>query len=188
MQFSELVTSLREPGTRLEVASRLRDALPESCDALLDGLRSGPPSVRRWCAVVLDHAPHDLRIEDALRRAAADRNRKVRRAALHALSCANCKPDGCLTTDGIGFLLEALLYDQSLAVRRTCAGNLMWGQAGRGERIVAAFRQVLDTDTDETLRERAAIFLASCAFPRDGRIYGEWAGEWARRVTELVAT
>ena len=159
MQYSELVASLREPTTRVEVAARLREALPNSCQALLEGLESGPPSVRRWSAVVLDHAPHDSRIEDALQRAATDKNRKVRRAALHALACANCKPDGCLTTDGIGFLVKGLLHDPSLAVRRTCAGNLMWGQAGRGERIVAAFRQVLDADADDVLRERAAIFL-----------------------------
>jgi HEAT repeat protein len=188
MVYSELVASLREPSTRLQVAARIREALPESCEALIEGLEDGPPSVRRWCAVVLDHAPHDTRIEQALQRAATDRNRKVRRAALHALACAHCKPDGCLTTDGIGFLVRGLLHDHSLAVRRTCAGALMWGQAGREERIVDAFRQVLATDADQVLRERAATFLASLEVPREGRVYGDWVDEWRRRVAELVAT
>ena len=186
MSYEELVANFTEPQTRFEVAAQLRAALPESCDALLAGLKEGPPSVRRWCAVVLDHAPHDERIEEALREASKDRNRKVRRAALHALACAHCKPDGCLTTDGVGFLVDGLLSDRSLAVRRTCAGNLMWGQNGRTDRITNAFRQVLATDTDEVLRKRAAVYLAWCELPRDDRVFSEWASEFGERVTQLI--
>src|SRR5256885_10639771 len=96
LTYESLVAALWEPATRRQVADELRRALPDSCDALLDGLRHGPPSVRRWCAVVLDHAPHDERIEQALVEPAADRNKKVRKAGLHALPCARCKPDACL--------------------------------------------------------------------------------------------
>jgi len=186
MSYPELVGRLADPTTRLQIAALLREALPESCDALLAGLTDGPPSVRRWCAVVLDHAPHDSRIEEALRRATKDRNRKVRRAALHALACAHCKPDGCLTTDGVGFLVDGLENDRSLAVRRTCAGSLMWGQAGRSDRVVDAFQHVLATASDKVLRERAAIFLASGELPRGDRVFADWAAEWRRRVAELV--
>src|SRR5207248_6467899 len=70
--YDNLVAMLFEPGVRRQVADELRRALPDSCDALLDGLRHGPPSVRRWCAVVLDHASHDERIEQALVEAASD--------------------------------------------------------------------------------------------------------------------
>src|SRR5688572_5269700 len=53
LTYEHLVATLIEPATRREVAEELRGALPDSCEALLDGLRHGPPSVRRWCAVVL---------------------------------------------------------------------------------------------------------------------------------------
>lgn len=187
MSYAELVASLAEPSTRRQVAATLRKALPASCDALLDGLANGQPSVRRWSAVVLDHAPHDERIEQALRAAAKDRNRKVRRAALHDLSCGRCKPDGCLSTDGIAFLVDGMLHDRSSAVRRTCAGNLMFGQHGRDDRISDAFRAMLANDTDPVLRRRAAIYLASGDVPRHERPYGEWVREWQRRIAELLA-
>ena len=186
MRYADSVMRLREPATRFEVATSLRASLPGSVDALLEGLKSGPPSVRRWCALVLDHAPHDARIEEALRAATKDRTRKVRRAALHALACAPCKPDGCLTTDGVGFLVDGLLNDRSLRVRRGCAGELMWGQAGRSDRISAAFRAILKTDADPVLRERAAIFLAWSEVPRSDRPFAEWHEEWRQRIGDLV--
>lgn len=186
MQYSELVGSLAEPTTRLQVAAQLREALPDSCEALLQGLETGVPSVRRWFAVVLDHAPHDTRIEAALMKASTDRNRKVRRAALHALACAHCKPDGCLTTDGIGIMVDGLLHDRSLAVRRTCAGNMMYGQAGRSERILNAFRHVLANDSDDTLRKRAATYVAFEEVHREGRSHSEWVEELVERIADLA--
>lgn len=184
--YNELVASLAEPSTRLRVSIQLREALPESLEALLHGLANGAPSVRRWSALVLDHAPHDARVEEALRRATKDRNRKVRRAALHALACAHCKPDGCLTTDGIGFLVEALLNDRSLTVRRNAAGLLMWGEPG--ERVTEAFQYMLTTENDQILRERAAIYLASRDIPREGRAHSDWWPEWSQRIRELLAS
>ena len=187
LMYDEWVASLVEPSTRHQVTNRLREALPLSCDALLAGLVNGVPSVRRWCALVLDHAPHDQRIEEALRQATKDRNRKVRRAALHALACAHCKPDGCLTTDGVAFLVEGLLHDRSLALRRNCAGGLMWGH-DENKQVIEAFRQVLLDDTDAVLRERAAISLASRDVPREGREHSDWAHEWQQRIQELLAS
>jgi len=187
LTYEDLVATLFEPGTRRQVADELRRALPDSCDALLDGLRQGRPSVRRWCAVVLDHAPHDERIEQALVRAAADRNKKVRKAALHALSCARCKPDGCLTTDGVGVLVEAMLQDRSYSVRRSSAGALMWGQHGDTETVTSAFRAVLDRETDSELRKRASWALARQEVPRGSRPFKEWIPEWLARATALAA-
>lgn len=187
LAYETLVAALWEPATRRQVADELRRALPESCDALLDGLRDGPPSVRRWCAGVLDHAPHDERIEAALVEAARDRNKKVRKAALHALSCARCKPDGCLTTDGVGALLDAMLHDRSSTVRRSSAGALMWGQHGDTEAVRTAFRQILASETDTELRKRAAWSLARQEVPRGDRPFNEWVPEWLARATELAS-
>jgi len=187
LTFENLVATLFEPGARRQVADELRRALPDSCDALLDGLRHGPPSVRRWCAVVLDHAPHDERIEQALVEAASHRNKKVRKAALHALSCARCKPDGCLTTDGVGTLLEAMLQDRSYGVRRSSAGALMWGQHGDTETVTSAFRAVLDRETDGELRKRAAWAVARHEVPRGDRPFKDWIPVWLARATDLAA-
>ncbi len=188
MSYRELVASLAEPTTRFKVSARLRKALPESCDALLEGLVEGPPSVRRWCAKVLDHAPHDSQIEEALRRALTDRNRKVRRAALHALTCAPCKLDGGLASDGTGFLVDGLLYDRSIAVRRSCASALMFDQEGRTGPVVNAFRRVIANDSDSVLRQRVATFLASGDAPREGRVFTEWVVEWRQRIAQLAAS
>ena len=187
MTYENLVAQLSEPATRRQVADDLRRALPDSCDALLDGLRQGPPSVRRWCAVVLDHAPHNERIEQALVEAATDRNKKVRKAALHALSCARCKPDGCLTTDGVGTLVDAMLHDRSYGVRRNAAGALMWGEHGDGPTITRAFRAVLESETDAELRKRAAWAVARHEVPRGDRPFKEWIPDWMARATELAA-
>jgi HEAT repeat protein len=188
LTYENLVASLVEPETRRQVADELRQALPDSCDALLAGLRHGPPSVRRWCAVVLDHAPHGERIENALVEAATDRNKKVRKAALHALSCARCKPDGCLTTDGVGTLVEAMLHDRSLGVRRNAAGALMWGQHGDAKAVNRSFRHILDRETDGELRKRAAWAVARQELPRGDRPFKEWIPEWMVRAAELAAT
>src|SRR5687767_4800896 len=143
--------------------------MPASCDALLQGLFQGTPAVRRACAGILDHAPHDDRIERALTAAATDPDWKVRKAALHSLSCAECKPDGCLTTDGVGALISGMLHDPDRRVRMVCAGAMMWGQAGHTERIAVAFRQVLAMSANTQMRERAAIYLASFDVPRPER-------------------
>lgn len=187
MPYRRMVAALVEPSTRHLLAGRLRAALPGSTDALLEGLRNGAPSVRRWSAIVLDHAPHNDRIEEALRKATADRNRKVRKAAIHALACATCKPDGCLTSDGVGHLVDALLRDRSATVRRTCAGNLMFGQHGRDERVTAAFRQLLDHDADPVLRQRAAMFFAFVDVPRGELSHREWIASLRAHYEELVA-
>jgi HEAT repeat protein len=186
LTYENLVARLFDPDTRRQVADELRQALPDSCDALLDGLRNGPPSVRRWCAVVLDHAPHDDQIEQALVEAASDPNKKVRKAALHALSCARCKPDGCLTSDGVGTLIEAMLHDRSYGVRRNAAGSLMWGQHGDSERVTSAFQDVLNRDTDSELRKRAAWALARNEVPRGDRPFKDWIPLWMARATDLA--
>jgi hypothetical protein len=135
----------------------------------------------------LDHAPHDERIEHALVEAASDRNKKVRKAALHALSCARCKPDGCLTTDGVGTLVDAMLHDRSYGVRRNAAGALMWGQHGETETVTKAFRAVLKSETDAELRKRAAWALARQEVPRGDRPFKEWIPDWMARASELSA-
>ena len=187
MSYEKLVAELFEPSTRRQVADELRRALPDSSEALLQGLQHGPPSVRMWCAIVLDHAPHNEQIDQALMAAAGDRNKKVRKAALHALSCIRCKPDGCLTTDGVGTLVEAMLHDRSYGVRRSSAGALMWGQHGDSEQVRGAFQTILATETDPELRKRAAWSIARTEIPRGDQPFKEWIPRWQSRVADLIS-
>ena len=162
MQYEQLVAQLNtdDKRTRVALIEQLRALLPDSADAALAGLRDPRPLVRAACAAVLDHADHDDRIERALREATRDPDARVRKSALHSLSCAHCKPDGCVVDDSVDYLVDALLNDSSIRVRRNMAGIMMFGQAGRGPKVTSAFQQLVDHE-DRVLRERASIYLAS---------------------------
>jgi hypothetical protein len=82
---------------------------------------------------------------------------------MHSLTCAHCKPDGCLAPAAVDVVIDALLHDSSIRNRRWAAGITMFGQCGRSPRMVDAYREVLATSDDRVLRERAEIFLARAA-------------------------
>ena len=157
-------------------------------DLLLTQLRDPDPQVRATAAAGLDDLPASPEIERALVDAARDVDANVRRHALHSLSCAHCKPDGCLGPAAIEVLADALLHDPSVRNRRWAAGVTMWGQAGRGESLVRAYRELMATSDDRLLRERGAAFLASLEVPRGDRSYREWLADWRPRYEELLAS
>ena len=187
MTCDELVRSLDTPNKAdwRATVHELLTSLPQSRDALLDGLLDDRPMVRAGCAAALDHANQDDVVESALRRAARDGDARVRDNALHSLSCLRCKPDGCLADDSVLMLIDALLNDPSIRVRRKIAAELMWGQHGRSPEITSAFERILRSETDERLRHRAATYISSLELPREGRHYGEWLSEWSTRLAEL---
>ncbi len=187
MTCDELVRSLDTPNKAEWRATvhELLTSLPVSRDALLRGMLDEKPMVRAGCAAALDHADQDDIVEEALRLAARDNDARVRNMALHSLSCAPCKPDGCLVEDSVAILVNAMLHDSSIRNRRRVAAELMWGQHGHTPEILAAMQQILAQDTDEKLRHRAATYIASSENPRTDRRYGEWLGEWSTRVAEL---
>lgn len=190
MTWDELVRSL-DTADKAEwraTVHTLLTSLPASRHALLEGLLDERPMVRAGCAAALDHADQDDVVEEALRQVTKDRDARVRHMALHALSCAPCKPDGCLVDDSVAILVDALLHDPSIRNRRRVAADMMWGQHGRTPSITAAFAQILAEDTDQKLRHRAATYMASKELPREGRHYGEWVTEWSERVTDLEAS
>jgi hypothetical protein len=132
-----------------------------SQDELLDQLRHPLPTVRFAAAAALDDLLQTPAIERALLEAARDPDARVRRAALHSLSCAHCKPDGCMAPAAVDVLIDTLLHDRSIRLRRWAAGVTMWGQVGRSAALVDAYRAVLATSDDRVLRERAETFLAA---------------------------
>jgi HEAT repeat protein len=162
--------------------------VPSDVDELLEQLRSPLRDVRLAAAVALDDVAATEKIEQALRDAARDPDAQVRRAAMHSLSCAHCKPDGCLGPAAVDVLVDALLHDPSIRNRRWAAGVTMWSQVGASRALVAAYREVLASSSDRVLRERAATFLASLELPRGDRPYQEWLAVWEPLKDALLAS
>jgi len=173
---------------RYAAVERLRAALPAIREAMLAAMTSPDWKVRASAAAVLDHAEQDAAVEQALRAASRDTDARVRDSAFHSLSCGHCKPDGCLADDAVDLLVDGMLHDPSVRVRRKLAGGMMWGQQGRRPPIVEAFREILTTDTDLVLRDRAATFLATGDVPRHGSHYREWLPAFTLRKAELLTT
>ena len=106
-----------------DLIARLRAAMPGSVDAPLDDLgryrdaEDGARAPLRWITPALPRCR---------RRSDGGLSRPERSGATlgaHALSCRECKPDGCLSTDGVGALLEALRHDSAVPIRRYAAGR-----------------------------------------------------------------
>lgn len=162
--------------------------IPSDVEELLVQLRSPLASDRLDAARLLDDVAATPEIDRALLEAARDQDAKVRRAAMHSLSCAHCKPDGCLGPAAVDVLIDALLHDVSIRNRRWAAGVTMYAQVGAPSRLIDAYRHVLATTTDRVLRERAATFLAALELPRGDRPYAEWLAEWEPHRQRLLAS
>ena len=65
---------------------------PEARAALISGLEHPNAKVRWWCLQLMDHLADESYVTPMLTKL-SDPVAKVRRHAIHALSCAACKPD-----------------------------------------------------------------------------------------------
>lgn len=132
----------RRPPTATVMPERWLELLAERDHALgaFELLRGLPPDdlrplavraarhddwrVRRHGCRLLD----DLAITEAslaaLTACLDDPHPKVRRAALHSLSCERCKPDGCVLD--VRPLFERMAGDPNAKVRSTVIGTLSW--------------------------------------------------------------
>jgi HEAT repeat protein len=108
----------------------VRDNVIKDCqysllvDGLLEGLKHTEPPVRYNCAVALDHVA-DERCTKPLRELLNDPVARVRRAALHSLSCDACKVSPLPhSNDLTEILTEMALTDPSIRVRREAVNSL----------------------------------------------------------------
>jgi len=109
--------------------------------------------VGRRSADFLDHHAADLCVEDLRRLAESDPIPSVRRAAVHALGCAACKPQS-LATDVTDFLARVVMDRfESAKVR----GAAVWvlKQQTDSSRVIPPLRFVLDSEPDSWLRKSA---------------------------------
>ena len=158
-----LVAKLADPATAGPAAATLKEQPPERLvPALVAGLESPAWRVRRSCCRLLDDVdftPESLR---ALQAALDDPDPRVRRSALHTLSCQHCKPSGCALE--IGPLFERMARDPSRRVRDAVLYPLGWQRHGPwAERLVA---YMAANDPSQQLREHAHRILARKAFER----------------------
>src|SRR5262249_57015276 len=98
----------------------------------------------------------------ALQRALDDPEPRVRRSALHTLSCQHCKPSGCALE--VQPLFERMARDPSRRVREAVLNPLGWQRHGPWAERLVEYMAV--NDPSEKLREHAQGILAGKALER----------------------
>ncbi len=158
-----LVSKLADPATAGPAAATLKGQLPERLvPALVAGLESREWRVRRSCCRLLDDVDFTPESMAAMQRALDDPDPRVRRSALHTLSCQHCKPSGCALE--VQPLFERMARDPSRKVRDAVLNPLGWQRHGPlAERLV---EYMAVNDPSEKLREHARGILAGKAFER----------------------
>ncbi|HET6864267.1 MAG TPA: hypothetical protein VFH80_00010 [Solirubrobacteraceae bacterium] len=149
------IEMLGDPQQNQGAFGRLKALPPEQLTPLaVAGTRHADPRVRRRSCQLLD----DLALTDetvaALEACAVDPEPKVRRAALHTLSCEHCKPDGvCLDQRMVA---ERAARDRSATVRRGIAMTLAWNPKHSDGWAVAMATRFLEDPSAEIRRHAQA--------------------------------
>jgi HEAT repeat protein len=122
-------------------------------DTLLDGLDHGNARIRHDCAHALDHFGAERCLEP-LRRLLDDPVPRVRRMALHVLTCDTCKLVPFDVDEG---LLDEIIVratkDPSINVRRHAAVAL--GAFTGNARAQSELRRLAENETDPATRRNA---------------------------------
>ncbi len=141
MNYTELVDQLADKENRNETIIALVGAInardlaqvtlePEAKAALIQGLQHGNAKVRWWCLQLMDHLADESFIP-AILPLLDDPVGKVRRHAVHALTCDVCKPDRCglaLSTSVRTRIAEVARVDVDERVREEArVGLAQWG-------------------------------------------------------------
>ena len=158
-----LVSRLADPATAGPAAATLKARSPDRLGpALVAGLTSPEWRVRRSCCRLLDDVDFTPDSLAALQRALDDPEPRVRRSALHTLSCQHCKPSACALE--VRPLFERMARDPSRRVREAVLNSLGWQRHGSwAERLV---EDMAVNDPSEQLRQHARGILARKAFQR----------------------
>ena len=136
----------------MEAATALALAGQAGLDAVLWGLSHPNARVRRGCAGFLDHHATDACIPQLQWAALHDPASKVRRVAVHSVTCQQCKPSP-LIGDLVGLLVQVAQSDPNRRVREKAIAGLR--SQPRDARPVAVLEQILNTETDRHLLHQA---------------------------------
>ena len=139
---------------RYEQAYQSLKALPARVlrPLAVEGSRDPDWRVRRGCCRLLDDLDFTSDSAAALQACALDPDPRVRRAAIHSLTCVHCKPEGCVID--LRPIMEAALQDPNRGVRQMVVGPLTYGPEEPWR--LELLRQVADTDPSPKLRGWAA--------------------------------
>lgn len=140
----------------MEATTALASAGQAGLAAVLWGLSHPNARVRRGCAGFLDHHATDACIPQLRWVALHDPASKVRRVAVHSVTCQQCKPSP-LSGDLVGLLVQVAQSDPNRRVREKAIGGLR--SQPRDARAVAALEQILRTETDQRLWSQAHYAL-----------------------------
>ncbi len=132
-------------------------ALDTVLDTLIAGLVHPEPRIRFNCAGALDHLA-DARCAEPLTRLLSDPVPRVRRAALHSLSCDACKLTPLTTPEAfVSVLIEMAQRDPSIRVRRVAAFSLT--TYAYDPSVIATLRALSLTEHDRTILRTATAAL-----------------------------
>ncbi len=123
------------------------------------GLEHDEPRVRFDCAGALDHMA-DERCAEPLRRLLDDPVPRVRRAAMHSLSCDACKLSPLTYGDDlVPKLIDMALYDPSVRVRRAAVPVPVLESYCNDARTQQALRTLAQVESDTTITRSAQRVL-----------------------------
>jgi HEAT repeat protein len=107
--------------------------------------------VRRHVVGFMDHHADNTCVRGLIK-ALKDPNAHVRRSAIHSFSCDACKT-APLSVDVVPYMLDVVLHDRSLKVRRVALGML--GCRRPDPRVIPVVEKILATEKDPALLSRA---------------------------------
>jgi hypothetical protein len=129
-------------------------------DSLLEGLTHQSPRVRFDCVHALDHFA-DERCMEPLWHALNDPVPRVRRIALHVLSCDVCKLHPLPVHDDlIALVMARAITDPSINVRRHATVAL--GSFPRDARAIQTLERLVTHETDSAIQREARNALRRC--------------------------
>lgn len=162
--FKRLVKQrMAETGESYVHARAALDVRLRAVDALLAQLGDPDWRVRKAACQLLDDVDFTPETFAALTACLDDESAEVRRAAVHTLTCAHCKPDGCVLD--VRGVFEKAKHDRSARVREMVIGPLTWGV--RESWAVELLGWFAANETNERLRREAEQGVAWHGRQRD---------------------
>ena len=131
----------------------------EALQALAKGLEHPNPKVRWWCLQLMDHLADDRCIEP-MSRALHDPVPRVRKHALHALTCEVCKNQALcpLSPEIVEHIIDLALHDSHASVREAAVSAL--GTLHCEPRVDVTLQTILQQERDGTVLAIAQRILA----------------------------
>ena len=152
---SALVALFADSTLRVETLSRLQQLGHAALPAVREGLKHPDWHVRHWCAIYLDRGADPATLGDLVP-LLTDPEPKVRRWAIHSISCEHCKDYEC-PLDVVPLLIDRAERDPVKRVRKMAIAML--ASLPRDARIPRVFERALVVEPDPKIRLHARLGL-----------------------------